>query len=173
MADTRAEKVRWLLANVPDPESGAYFSIPRAASKMRELGYTFADNTLRNVCSGKVEDPSFRICEGIAKLFDISPVFFSSDVTIQDLARQLAAAALLRDAHITNLTFRAARISPEVVDTAIAALEQFRTSPRSPMGLSDAQQAQERANRPGRPSSSDGRSRHQHTAEGEHQREPS
>lgn len=144
MADTRAEKVRWLLTNVPDPETGTYFTIPRAASKMRELGYVFADNTLRNVCSGKVEEPSFRICEGIAKIFDISPVFFASEVSIQDLARQLAAAAILRDAHISNLTFRAVKISPEVVDTAIAALEQFRAQPGPVLAATEAPGPQER-----------------------------
>lgn len=126
MAETRAEKVRWLFANVPDPATGETFSIPRAAAKMRELGYDLSDNTLRNVCSGEVERPSYEVLEGIARIFGVSPAFFSTDASIQDLERQLAGLAILQDAKVWNLAQRAVGVSPEGVEVAMAVLEHYR-----------------------------------------------
>lgn len=127
MAETRAEKVQWLFANVPDPQSGELFSIPRAAAKMRELGYDLSDNTLRNVFSGDVERPSYEVLEGVAKIFGVSPAFFSADASIADLQQQLTALATLVDAHVWHLAQRAVGVSPEGVDVALAVLEHYRT----------------------------------------------
>lgn len=126
MVETRAEKVRWLLANVLDPDTGERLTIPRVAAKMRALGYDLSDNTLRNVCTGEVERPSFEVLEGIAKVFGVSPAFFSTDASIQDLEKQLAALEILKDAHVWNLAQRAVGVSPEGVDVAIAVLEHYR-----------------------------------------------
>lgn len=130
MAETRAEKVRWLLANVPDPATGARLTIPRVAAKMRALGYDLSDNTLRNVCTGEVERPSFEVLEGIAKVFGVSPAYFATDASIQDLEKQLAALEILKDAHVWNLAQRAVGVSPEGVDVAIAVLEHYRAKQR-------------------------------------------
>lgn len=151
MAETRAEKVRWLFATIPDPETGELFSIPRAAAKMRELGFDLSDNTLRNVYSGEVERPSYEVLEGIAKLFGVSPAFFSSDASIQDLEQQLAAAALLKDARILNLAQRAVGVVPEGVEGALAILEHYRAK----QGL-DRQDGQDGRDGSGAPTTLDG-----------------
>ncbi len=151
MAETRAEKVRWLFANIPDPETAELFSIPRAAAKMRELGFDLSDNTLRNVYSGEVERPSYEVLEGIAKLFGVSPAFFSSDASIQDLEQQLAAVALLKDARILNLAQRAVGVAPEGVEVALAILEHYRAK----QGL-DRQDGQDGRDGSGAPTTQDG-----------------
>lgn len=146
MAETRAEKVRWLFANVPDPATGETLSIPRAAAKMRELGYDLSDNTLRNVCSGEVERPSYEVLEGIARIFGVSPAFFSTDASIQDLERQLAGLAILQDAKVWNLAQRAVGVSPEGVEVAIAVLEHYRAKQGLDGHEHDAHDAQDDAN---------------------------
>src|SRR5258708_26616149 len=130
MAETLADKVNWLFEHVRDAETGRPMSVPLVAAKMRHLGIDVSDNTIRNVSSGEVERASWPVIEGLARVFRVALGFFSTDATIHDLDKQLAALALLKETNLWNLAQRAVGVSPEgvgmAVDVAMVVLERYR-----------------------------------------------
>jgi hypothetical protein len=128
MAESLAEKVEWLFHNVPDPESGQPFTNPRLAARIRQLrpGFTVTGTAIWNVRTGVTTRPSWQLIEGMAKAFGVAPSFFSDDVAIRDLERQLAALDVLKDARVWSLAQRALGVSPESLGAVGEVLERYR-----------------------------------------------
>lgn len=128
MAESLAEKVEWLFHNVPDPETGQPFTNPRLAARIRQLrpGFSVTGTAIWNVRTGVTTRPSWQLMEGMAKAFGVAPGFFSDDVAIRDLERQLAALDVLKDARVWSLAQRALGVSPESLGAVGEVLERYR-----------------------------------------------
>jgi transcriptional regulator with XRE-family HTH domain len=147
MAESVAEKARWLLTNVRDPDTNEPFTLPRVIAKFRLMRpqVDVSANTIRNLFSGEVERPSWHVVEGIAAVFGVSPAVFSDDATLQELEKQLKALDLLKEARIRMLAQRAAGVSPEGIDVALLVLEHYRAR----QGLDSQSDTEESKNRGG------------------------
>jgi hypothetical protein len=116
---TLADKLGWLLKNLPDPDTGESMSIPRLGAKIRRLGYDYHDNTLRNVLSGKISNPQWRVIEGIARGFGVSTDLFRSDMTLSEWKRQRARQRVLAETDLGRLTDYAVGVPPGAVELAL------------------------------------------------------
>ena len=127
MAKTLAEKTEWLFQNVRNPEDGQPYSNARIAAKIERLsGFSVTPTTVWNIRTGKSDNPSWRLIEGLAKAFGVTPMYFTDDEATQQTQEELALLAALRDAGVRNLALRAAGLSPESLATVRELIERVR-----------------------------------------------
>jgi hypothetical protein len=80
---TLGPKLKYLLENVAEPESGKKMGIPQLAARMVELGFKVHANTLRGLLNGTKNNPTWQVVQGIARAYGVSTDLFRSDVTIE------------------------------------------------------------------------------------------
>ena len=120
-----APKLNRLFDNVPKPGGGLY-SNEAAAQALAELGVSVTAQHLWHLRTGKRDNPSFRLLEGIARVFGVPIAYFSDEETERQVAEQMATLASLRDSGVKSLLMRAQGVSPENVQHLGAILEQIR-----------------------------------------------
>ena len=80
IARSLAEKTEWLFQNVRDPVDGQLYSNARIAAKIEECMPGFTVTATRSgISAPESEKPSWRLIEGLAKAFGVSPLDFSAD----------------------------------------------------------------------------------------------
>ena len=127
VAKTLAEKTEWLFQNVRNPEDDQPYSNARIAAKIERLsGFSVTPTTVWNIRTGKSENPSWRLIEGLARAFGISPLYFTDDEAAQQTQEELALLAALRDAGVRNLALRAQGLSPQSLATVRDLIERVR-----------------------------------------------
>ena len=130
MARTLAEKTEWLFQNVRDPVDGQSYSNARIAAKIQECvpGFRVTATTIWNIRTGKSENPSWRLIEGLAKAFGVSPLYFSDDdeTEVRQTQDELALLAALRDTTVRQLALRAQGMTPESLATVLELVERVR-----------------------------------------------
>ena len=130
MARTLAEKTEWLFQNVRDPADGQPYSNARIAAKIEQCmpGFSVTATTIWNIRTGKSENPSWRLIEGLAKAFGVSPLYFSEEdeTEAQRTQDEWALLAALRDATVRQLALRAQGMTPESLATVLELVERVR-----------------------------------------------
>jgi transcriptional regulator with XRE-family HTH domain len=130
MVGTLAEKTEWLFQNVRDPADGQLYSNARIAAKIEECmpGFTVTATTIWNIRTGKSENPSWRLIEGLAKAFGVSPLYFSEDdeSSAKQTQEELALLAALRDSSVRQLALRAHGMTSASLETVLELVERVR-----------------------------------------------
>ena len=130
MARSLAEKTEWLFQNVRDPVDGQLYSNARIAAKIEECmpGFSVTATTIWNIRTGKSENPSWRLIEGLAKAFGVSPLYFSEDDEsgVKQTQEELALLAALRDSTVRQLALRAHGMTPASLTTVLELVERVR-----------------------------------------------
>lgn len=131
MAKSLAEKTEWLFQNVRDPVDGQLYSNARIAAKIEECmpGFTVTATTIWNIRTGKSENPSWRLIEGLAKAFGVSPLYFSAeedDTGAIQTQEELALLAALRDSTVRQLALRAQGMTSASLSTVLDLVERVR-----------------------------------------------
>ena len=130
MGRTLAEKTEWLFQNVRDPADGQPYSNARIAAKIEQCmpGFSVTATTIWNIRTGKSENPSWRLIEGLAKAFGVSPLYFSDDdeTEVRQTQDELALLAALRDTTVRQLALRAQGMTPESLATVLELVERVR-----------------------------------------------
>lgn len=130
MARTLAEKTEWLFQNVRNPEDGQSYSNARIAARIQECvpGFSVTATTIWNIRTGKSENPSWRLIEGLAKAFGVSPLYFSDEdeTEVRQTQDELALLAALRDTTVRQLALRAQGMTPESLATVLELVERVR-----------------------------------------------
>lgn len=132
MARSLAEKTEWLFQNVRDPVDGQLYSNARIAAKIEECmpGFTVTATTIWNIRTGKSENPSWRLIEGLAKAFGVSPLYFSADedeTGAKQTQEELALLAALRDTTVRQLALRAQGMTSASLATVLELVERVRS----------------------------------------------
>lgn len=142
MAKTLAEKTEWLFQTIRNPEDGQPYSNARIAAKIERLsGFSVTPTTVWNIRTGKSDNPSWRLIEGLARAFGVSPLYFTDDEAAQQTQEELALLAALRDAGVRNLALRAAGLSPE----SLAAVRDLIERVRKLEGVADGRRRAEKS----------------------------
>lgn len=130
MARSLAKKTEWLFQNVRDPADGQPYSNARIAAKIEQCvpGFSVTATTIWNIRTGKSENPSWRLIEGLAKAFGVSPLYFSDEdeTEAQQTQDELALLAALRDTSVRQLALRAQGMTPESLATVLELVERVR-----------------------------------------------
>lgn len=130
MARSLAEKTEWLFQNVRDPVDGQLYSNARIAAKIEECmpGFSVTATTIWNIRTGKSENPSWRLIEGLAKAFGVSPLYFSEDDEsgAKQTQEELALLAALRDNSVRQLALRAHGMTSASLATVLELIERVR-----------------------------------------------
>lgn len=139
MAKTLAEKTEWLFQHVRDPESGQPYSNARIAALIEHVcpGFSVTPTTIWNIRTGKSDNPSWKLIEGLAKAFGVTPVYFTDADAEQQTQEELALLAALQDAGVRSLALRAQGLSAQSLATVRELIERVRELE----GLRDHRQA--------------------------------
>ena len=139
MAKTLAEKTEWLFQHVRDPEDGQPYSNARIAAKIEQLcpGFSVTPTTIWNIRTGKSDNPSWKLIEGLAKAFGVTPLYFTDDDAEQQTQEELALLAALQDTGVRSLALRAQGLSAQSLATVRELIERVRELE----GLRDNRQA--------------------------------
>jgi transcriptional regulator with XRE-family HTH domain len=127
MGKTLAEKTEWLFQHVPGPDGQSYSSA-RLAARIEQLcpGFTVTPATIWNIRTGKSDNPSGRVVEGMAKAFGVSPQYFADDEETDRTQEEVALLAALRDAGVRGIALRAQGLSSESLQTVRDLIERVR-----------------------------------------------
>lgn len=120
-----ARKLDRLFDAVPKPGGGRY-SNESAAQALAELGVTVTAQHLWHLRTGRRDNPSFRLLEGISRLFGVPIGYFSDEAIERQVSEQIATLASLRDSGVRSLLMRTQGVSPQNVQHLGAILEQIR-----------------------------------------------
>lgn len=127
MGKTLADKIEWLFQHMRNPEDGQPYSNARLAAKIeRESGFSVTPTTIWNIRTGKSDNPSWKLIDGLAKAFGVSPLYFTDDEAAQQTQEELALLTALHDAGVRNLALRAQGLSPESLATVRELIERVR-----------------------------------------------
>lgn len=127
MGKTLADKTEWLFQHMRNPEDGQPYSNARIAAKIeRESGFSVTPTTIWNIRTGKSDNPSWKLIEGLARAFGVTPMYFTDDEAAQQTQEELALLTALHDAGVRNLALRAQGLTPESLATVRELIERVR-----------------------------------------------
>lgn len=110
-----AEKLDRLFRFIPD-EEGELYTNESAAAALTARGTKVTGQHLWHLRSGRQDNPSFRLLEGIAKLFGVPISYFSDAEMEQKVAQELDLLAAVRQAGVKSLLARTQGVSLENVE---------------------------------------------------------
>ncbi len=101
-----ADKIDLLFRTVHPPSRGPY-SLQEAAAKIEEItGEKVSHNTLWKLRTGKADNPTKRVLEGLAKFFEVSPAYFFDENVSEDIRNQIELLSALRDTGVRGARLR-------------------------------------------------------------------
>lgn len=108
--ETLADKISWLMERA-NPGGRGPLSAQDVSYLMLEVaGEKYTANAVWRLKSGEQTNPAYRVIRALAKVFGVEPGFFFDDYDEQKLGlvkEQVELLALVRDAKITSVQFRA------------------------------------------------------------------
>lgn len=122
---TLAEKLDLLFRSIPK-EDGELYTNESAAAALSDRGIKVTGQHLWHLRSGRRDNPSFRLLEGIARLFGVPIAYFSDTETERQVAEELELLAAVRQTGVKSLLARTQGVSPANVERVSEILEQIR-----------------------------------------------
>jgi transcriptional regulator with XRE-family HTH domain len=109
-----AEKVDLLFRTVHPANRGPY-SLQEVADGIEKItGEKVSHNTLWKLRTGKSDNPTKRVLEGMAKFFKVNPAYFFQEEASEEIGQQIEILSALRDTGIRGTQLRAFfELSPE------------------------------------------------------------
>lgn len=120
-----AVKLNRLFDTIPHPD-GRLYTNKTAAEALAQDGVNVSSQHLWHLRTERADNPSFRLLEGIARLFGVPLAYFSDPDVEAKVTAELATLAALRDAGVKSLMTRAQGVSPENMRNLEAILDQIR-----------------------------------------------
>jgi len=120
-----AAKLNRLFETIPRPGGGPYTN-EAAAKALSTAGVTVSAQHMWYLRTGKRDNPSFRLLEGVAGLFGVPLSYFSDPEVEAQIAAELSALAALRDSGVKSLLMRTHGVSPRNMEHLGAILDQIR-----------------------------------------------
>lgn len=124
-SSTLAEKLDLLFRSIPR-EDGELYSNETAALALSDLGIKVTGQHLWHLRSGRRDNPSFRLLEGISRLFGVPIAYFSDGETERQVVEELELLAAVRRTGVKSLIARTQGVSPANVERVSEILEQIR-----------------------------------------------
>ncbi len=128
-----------LFETIPRPEGGGLYTNEVAAKALGDLGVQVSAQHLWLLRTGKRDNPSFRLLDGIARLFGVPLAYFSDPDVEARVSAELSTLAALHDSGVKALLTRAHGVSPQNMAHLGAILDQIRQmegldAPQDPAG---------------------------------------
>ena len=120
-----AAKLNRLFETIPQPDGSEYTNKAAAAALSAE-GVTVSVQHLWHLRTNRADNPSFRLLEGVARLFGVPIAYFSDPDVEAQVAAELDTLAALRNAGVKSLLTRAHGVSPENMKHIEGILDQIR-----------------------------------------------
>lgn len=114
-----------LFETVPRPDGGLYTN-ELAAKALSDLGVQVSAQHLWLLRGGQRDNPSFRLLDGIARLFGVPLAYFSDPEVEARVSAELSTLAALQDSGVKALLTRAHGVSPQNMAHLGAILDQIR-----------------------------------------------
>lgn len=109
-----AGKIDYLFRTVYPAGRGPYSYKEAAEGIAKASGEPVSDTTLWKLRTGKSDNPTKRVLEGLAVFFGVAPAYFFDDDTSEAVGTEVELLALLRDAGVTGAQLRSfVELSPE------------------------------------------------------------
>ena len=108
--ETLADKMSWLMERANPSGSGPLSAQEVSYLMLTVAGVKYSAHAVWRLKTGEQTNPGFRIIQALAKVFGVEPNFFFESFDEQKLGlveEQVKLLALLRDAKITSVQFRA------------------------------------------------------------------
>ena len=120
-----AAKLNRLFETIPRPGGGLYTN-EAAAKALSTAGVTVSAQHMWYLRTGKRDNPSFRLLEGVAGLFGVPLTYFSDPEVEAQIAAELSDLASLRDSGVKSLLMRTHGVSPRNMEHLGAILDKIR-----------------------------------------------
>lgn len=117
-------KLKWLFENIRRP-NGKPHTPQEVAEYIVERGGRSTREHITNLRSGKADNPSIRVVEGIAAFFDVTPAYFVDDDRAREIQAQLNLAVQLRDDGVRAVALRAVTSALADGDLSVDALREI------------------------------------------------
>lgn len=101
-----AEKIDLLFKTVYPADRGPYSLQEVADGIERITGEKVSHNTLWKLRTGKSDNPTKRVLEGLAAFFGVNPAYFFQENLSEDIRNQIELLAMLRDTGIRGAQLR-------------------------------------------------------------------
>jgi ESX-1-secreted protein regulator len=119
-----AAKIDYLFKTVYPAGRGPYSYKEAAAGIERATGEAVSDTTLWKLRTGKSDNPTKRIIEGLAAFFGVNPAYFFDDEAAKAVGHEVELLAVLRDAGMRGAQLRSlAELSPQALDMVAQLIE--------------------------------------------------
>lgn len=111
---TLADKIDFLFRTVHPAGRGPYTFLEVAQGIERATGEKVSHNTLWKLRTGKSDNPTKRVLEGLAAFFGVNPAYFFDDEATEAIEGQVELLAMLRDSGVRGAQLRTFfELSPE------------------------------------------------------------
>jgi len=115
--ETLADKISWLMEHANPSGRGPLSAQDVSYLLLEVAGEKYSANAVWRLKTGEQENPGYRVIRALAKVFGVEPGFFFDDYDEEKLGlvkEQVELLALVRDAKITSVQFRALmKMDPE------------------------------------------------------------
>jgi transcriptional regulator with XRE-family HTH domain len=108
--ETLADKISWLMGHANPGGRGSLSHQDVSYLMLEVAGEKYSANAVWRLKTGEQTNPGYRVIQALAKVFGVEPGFFFDDYDERKLGlvkEQVELLALLRDAKITSVQFRA------------------------------------------------------------------
>lgn len=123
---TLSDKIDHLFAVVRSSGGGEY-SYEQVASKIRDSGGpTISATYVWQLRKGVRDNPTKKHLEALAGFFGVSPAYFFDEEAAEQIDAELELLTAMRDTSVRAVALRAARLTPESLDTIRAMIERTR-----------------------------------------------
>ena len=134
-----AANLNRLFETIPRPEGGGLYTNEVAAKALGDLGVQVSAQHIWLLRGGKRDNPSFRLLDGIARLFGVPLAYFSDPDVEARVSAELSTLAALHDSGVKALLTRAHGVSSQNMAHLGAILDQIRQmegldAPQDPAG---------------------------------------
>lgn len=120
-----AAKLNRLFESIPQPD-GSEYTNRAAAVALTDAGVSVSAQHLWHLRTGRADNPSFRLLDGIARLFGVPITYFSDPEVEAQVSAELTTLAALRAAGVKSLLNRAQGVSPQNMRHIEGILDQIR-----------------------------------------------
>jgi transcriptional regulator with XRE-family HTH domain len=137
-----AEKIDFLFKVIHPAGRGPYSLQEAAAGIEAATGERISHNTLWKLRTGKADNPTKRVLEGLADFFGVNPAYFFDDTSSEDIGRQVELLGMLRETSIRGAHLRSfLELSPEarqmigdLIESTVRLERQHQTGKRAEEG---------------------------------------
>ena len=121
-----ADRLNFLFANVPTPDTHQLYGNDRAAEDLTRGGTPVTAGYIRQLRSARKRNPTAKLLVGIANLFDVPLTYFVDDVLAERIQTQLTALSRLRHTGVSGMMGRSSGLTADDIIALGPILDEIR-----------------------------------------------